>query len=191
MANGSTSPVRLNWRNKYAICVDTPTATPLTGKGSAGGTGEIIGYLTCPTVGSTANCLLSIIAYMPWAKDVLMNVQTTDLMGLAGQWTNISGGLIGKGGGSKAVFSNTSVTNTMQAFTYTAPATLDSFSITPQACSDPDPGITSGFLVWPYLLLAEAINSDPTGESNNLTNGPATLTCSPAYCQISFVSTAP
>ena len=173
-----------------STCARLPTLFPLTGNGGPGYAGpapddpaEVTGWVTCPTAGSNERCLLSVIAFMPWSG-MWLNVVTNDAMGLAGQWKNVSGGLIGEGNASKASFGNTQVANVLRAYSCVEPYTPPLGVFTPMTCP---------FDLLGPQLSGEALNSYPTGESSNLTNGPATLTC-PAgsfSCSISFTATAP
>ena len=167
-----------------STCIALPTLWPLTGKDTIILPSEITGWVTCPAAGSNQGCFLSLIALMPWSGGWL-NIVAYDTMGLASQWANVSGGLIGEGGGSTAFFTtNAQVANVLRGYSCVEPYTPPLGVLTPITCP-----------VNPVApqLSGEADNYYPTAESNNLKSGPATLTCPPFSfsCSISFTATAP
>jgi hypothetical protein len=165
-------------------CADFPTVFPLTGNGANSQTAEVIGWVICPgSLIVPVPCILSTITYMP-SNDLWVNVATIDIVGLAGQWTNVNGGIVGISNASEAAFGNTQVAQVMRVYTCVEPNTPPLGVFTPITCpANPLAPQLSG----------EAVNYGTTGESNNLTNGPATFSC-PAgsfSCSISFTAKAP
>jgi hypothetical protein len=178
----------------HADCVpNLPITAPLTGQGavvpesgqSPGvGDAEVIGYITCPSAGSNAGCMLELVAYLPWADENWWSITKKDALGLAGNWINVDGGILGSGGNSKAVFSSgTKIEQVIRAYScvnFLQPGYI------PESCPAP---------VFPiermYELYASATFSPYTGETNNLTNDPPTFTCGAFDCWLTWVSTAP
>jgi hypothetical protein len=79
-----------------AACVAVPTTYPLTGSGAANGEGEVIGYITSCPANSNSGCLLEVVGYLPWGGDQgWWSIGTKDAMGLSGNWTNVSGTILG------------------------------------------------------------------------------------------------
>jgi len=157
---------------------------PLTGPGAAIGAAEVIGYVTCPTAGSNSGCLLEAVADLPWAGG-WWSVGATDGLGLSGNWTNISGTILGSGNGSTASFTNTQIEQVLRAYScFVAPSSATGY--TPQPC--PPPKTPLG---WLFDLSATPTIVNATGESNNLTNTPVTFACKAYDCWLSYNSSAP
>jgi hypothetical protein len=162
------------------------TALPLTGPGAAQGPGEVVGYVTCPSAGSNDGCLLNVVGYLPWSgSNEPYAVTDNDWLGLSGAWTNVSGSILGAGGGAKATFTNTEIGTVLQA--YSCYVTSDAEEVTPQACPPPNPPWIEPMLE----LTAEPQATFATGESNNLLNGPTTLGCQTFNCTLSYDSISP
>jgi hypothetical protein len=170
----------------------TETVAPLDGAGAANGAAEVIGYVQCPTAGSDAGCTLWVVAQLPWSPDTLADsgwwaVSAPDLMGLAGNWTNVSGTILGSGGGNKAVFTGSQFQNVLRAYScYTSPTSATGY--TPTACPNPSP---TNFFARLFELTASPADYYPTGETNNLTSQPVTISCGDYDCWMSYNSTAP
>jgi hypothetical protein len=163
------------------LCWPLLTATPLTGAGAQSATAqaEVHGYVLCPASGSDSGCLLTVLAAVPGACGVLpgvpfcggwVSVSAPDLFGLSGNWTDVSGGIFGYGGGSTASFTHAAIQTTVQAYASTNP------------------------LGDPFLQLS-AINevTTVTAESNNLTNAPGIFWCSTSAdgCGLIYNSSVP
>jgi len=170
-----------------AACVAVPTTYPLTGSGAANGEGEVIGYITSCPANSNSGCLLEVVGYLPWGGDQgWWSIGTKDAMGLSGNWTNVSGTILGSGGSSSATFTKTGIDQVLRAYScFLAPSDATGFA--PQPCPPPNPAWL-GFLT--DLSGTPAISS-VTGESNNLTNGPVTFTCQDFDCWLEYKSQSP
>jgi hypothetical protein len=197
--NGATFPpsvnggyANANQAGYHRDCVsDLPTTATLTGPGAvvpqssqgqspAVGDAEVIGYITCPSTG----CLLQLVAYLPWANENWWSITKKDVLGLNGNWTNVNGSILGAGGNSTAVFSNTTISQAIAAFSCV------NFSAATGYIGEPC--ATSKYRIGQlYYLSASPTYSPYTGEQNNLTDGPATFTCGPSNCVLLFSSTAP
>jgi hypothetical protein len=124
---------------------------------------EIVGYITCPT---NTGCLLNAMAWLPWSNEWWV-VQDNDTMGLHDNWINVSGGVLGAGGSSEAVFTNyQGLQQVLSAF---------SCEVNPPAAeSCRSLGRQNQAL---SLSAVEEVIAPPTGESNNLINAPWTFIC--------------
>jgi hypothetical protein len=168
-------------------CVNPTQTGTLTGSTAVIGAAEVFGYITCPTPGSNSGCSLQAVGYLPWAGGWYASGVTTDLLGLAGNWTNVNGGLLGEGGSSSAVFHGSAQIQTvLRAYSCFLQPT-DATGYTPQACPPP---------INAWLALLENISAtDPnfsdTGETNNLINGSATLVCNSSNCWVSYNAVSP
>jgi hypothetical protein len=192
--NSAKLPASSNWgfaNSGYAgynaSCVAVPTTYPLTGSGAANGEGEVIGYITSCPANSNSGCLLEVVGYLPWGGDQgWWSIGTKDAMGLSGNWTNVSGTILGSGGSSSATFTKTGIDQVLRAYScFLAPSDATGFA--PQPCPPPNPAWL-GFLI--DLSGTPAISS-VTGESNNLTNGPVTFTCQDFDCWLEYKSQSP
>jgi hypothetical protein len=167
-----------------------PYSRNLTGNGAAIGAGEVFGYVFCPTPGSNSGCTLNVFGYLPWAEGWYSVTGVPDLLGLAGNWTNVSGTILGEGGGSEAVFaggggSPVQIQTFLRAYScFVQPQGATGY--TPQPCPPPN------FIERRFELDAtDPIENVVTNETNNLTNGQATFVCEPWDCWLSYVSSAP
>lgn len=133
-----------------------------------------------PTAGSNSGCLLQVMAYLTVAGG-WWNIGATDTMGLAGNWTSVSGSILGRGGGSQAKFTNAQIEQVLRAYScFSAPQAASGY--VPVSCSSPST----------LDISATDTTIDPTAESNNFTNGDASLLCDdPFNCVIYYDSSAP
>jgi hypothetical protein len=147
--------------------------------------GEVIGIVSCPTPGSTSGCSLQAVGYLPWAGGWFSTPAVPDLLGLAGQWTNLNGTILGmsqsianfKGGGQ--------FTTVLGAYNCTLkPSSNVLWS--PQPCPPP-----TAVFPFSFEISASDPNFSNTAETNNLTNGPTTFVCDPFYCWLSYNSVSP
>jgi hypothetical protein len=170
-------------------CVNPTQTLTLTGSTGMIGGAEVFGYITCPTPWSNSGCSLQAVGYLPLAGGWYASGVTTDLLGLAGNWTNVNGGLLGAGGGSNAAFHGSAqiqmVLRAYSCFLQFADAT----GYIPQACPPPPP--TNSIFTSLIEISATDPNFTNTGETNNLTNGPATLVCNAFDCWVSYSSVSP
>jgi hypothetical protein len=173
----------------YAPTCVYPSATypmaPVAGPGAAIGAAEVIGYVQCPNASSKAGCTLWVVAQLPWAAGSgWWSISAPDSMGLAGNWTNVSGTMLGAGGASQAIFTGTQMQNVVRGYScYTAPQSSTGY--TPQACTPPP---VYSILGRGFDLTASPASYYPTGESSNFTNGPVTFTCAAYDCWLSYGS---
>jgi hypothetical protein len=169
----------------HRACVQSSASArgPLTGAGAIVGVGQIVGYLNCPTAASNAGCFLQLIADLPWVSGVLA-VSDNDTMGLSGNWNNVSGGILGSGGGTVAQFKNIEIFQILYGSTcIVAPPDVD-VTIGWQSC--PPPITPLGGL---FELSAQPSLTSVTAETNNLVNEPATFVCHPWDCGLWWNST--
>jgi hypothetical protein len=170
-------------------CVNPTQTRTLTGSTAMIGGAEVFGYITCPTPGSNSGCSLQAVGYLPLAGGWYASGVTADLLGLAGNWTNVNGGLLGEGGGSSAVFGGSAQIQTvLRAYSCFLQPT-DATGYIPQACPPPPP--TNPFFRHLVEISATDPNSSTTGETNNLINGPATLSCDVFDCLVFYNSVSP
>jgi hypothetical protein len=171
----------------YSKCINpsmTDSVLPVDGAGAPTGAAEVVGYIKCPSSG-TGQCTLWAVAHLPWSpSSKWWSVSTPDLMGLNGNWINVSGGLFGAGNGSQAVLTNTQLQTTVEAYTCFAnpnPANVGG----PAGCTVPPK-----WEAWSiyFDLTAAAGTVTPTGETNNLTPGSATMTCGYYDCVLGYTS---
>jgi hypothetical protein len=165
---------------------------PLTGPGAAAWQfGEVVGYVTCPFSGNVG-CLLISVAYLPWVGG-WWSVGAPDYMGLSGNWTNVTGSILGEGGGSTATFTNTQISQTVIANScFVAPQDAATGGYGPQPCSAPPIG-PYGIVLGSLGLHAgpALVPNDASGESNNLNNGSVTFQCIGYECWLSYNSASP
>jgi hypothetical protein len=168
-----------------STCVYPSQIYPLTGNGAAEGGGEVFGYISCIPI---STCSLTVVAYLTWVDQDDPNgqfggwwsVSATDVLGLSGNWTNVSGTILGHGNSSEAVFTNAQMQTLLRAYSCIVdPQAQNGF--TPEPC-------TARTL---FGLSATISDQNDTGESNNLTNGPPTLVCESYDCYLSYNSSAP
>jgi hypothetical protein len=104
-SNGSTSGVCI-WQVDVTTqsypntCV---TAQQRSGNIRAFDSGNVAGYIN-------SNGTVTMVAQLSWVPSGALNqyaVVASDTFGLAGNWSAVSGGMLGMGGGSQAVFTNT------------------------------------------------------------------------------------
>jgi len=164
-------------------CVTVPeNTTPLTGPGAPNQSAEVIGYITCASAG---NCLLETLGYVPWTGS-WYSVSEQDTLGLSGNWLNVSGTIFGLGGDSEASFKNTTVQQTVTAYSCFAEPT-SSNGYLPQACTLPG----KPMFAWYLDLSATPEQVVSTGETSNLTSAPGTFQCNNYDCQLWYDSSAP
>ncbi|MGD0860220.1 MAG: hypothetical protein ABR912_13020 [Terracidiphilus sp.] len=163
----------------------TATVLPLDGMGAPSSTAEVIGYIQC--LGPNyRGCFLWVVADLPWVPGPGGNewyaLATPDLMGLAGRWTNLSGGILGYGGGSTAQFTDSRFDTLLHAYScYSSPSSADGYELIP--CAYPSP--QNSYLAQYFELTASpAINSTSTAETNNLNTmmGPVVFSCGDYDC---------
>jgi hypothetical protein len=164
------------------------TVAGLDGKGAAIGAAEVIGYVQCPNASSDSGCTLWVVAQLPWSPGTgWWAISAPDSMGLAGNWTNVSGTILGSGGGNEAIFTKTQAQNMLRAYScYTSPTSATGY--VPTACPNPSP---LNFFARYFELTASPANYYPTGESSNLAGGPITISCGDYDCWMSYNSSAP
>ena len=152
--------------------------------------GEVIGYVSCPTQGSGSGCLVWAVGYLPWTGG-WYSVSASDVVGLSGNWHQVSGGVFGFDNGSKAVFSEASpgqvqMVNTLRAYAcIVEPQVANQF--TPQPCS---PGLVNA-RTRPFRISATDPAVHPTAESNNLTYGQPIFACGDYDCWVVYNASAP
>ena len=174
----------------YASTCVYPSASeavaPLDGSGSAIGGAEVIGYVQCPTAGSYSGCTLWVVAQLPWSPGSgWWAISAPDTMGLAGNWFNVGGTILGSGGGNEAIFTGSQFQQEVRAYScYSSPTSATGYA--PTACPNPSP---YNFFAHYFELTASPASYDPTGESNNLTNDPVTISCGDYDCWMSYNST--
>jgi hypothetical protein len=175
-----------NYAGYHRACVQSSASArgPLTGAGAVVGEGQIVGYLNCPTVVSSAGCFLQLIADLPWVGGVLA-VSDNDTMGLSGNWNNVSGGILGSGGGSVAQFKNIEIFQILYGSSCIVAPPEEDVTIGWQAC--PPPIIPLARL---FELSAQPSLTNVTAESNNLVSEPATFVCHPWDCGLWWNSSA-
>jgi hypothetical protein len=158
---------------------------PLDGSGAANGGAEVIGYVQCPT-SSYDNCTLWVVAQLPWSPGSgWWAISAPDSMGLAGNWLNVGGTILGSGGGNTAIFTGSQFQQVVRAYScYTSPTSATGY--VPTACPNPTPW---NLFARYFELTASPASYDPTGESNNLTNDPVTISCGDYDCWMSYNST--
>jgi hypothetical protein len=106
-------------------------------------------------------------------------------MGLAGNWLNVGGTILGSGGGNEAIFTGSQFQQVVRAYScYTSPTSATGYA--PTACPNPAPWNT---FARAFELTASPASYDPTGESSNLTNDPVTISCGDYDCWMSYNST--
>ena len=163
------------------------TMLPLTGAGAPDEYAEVIGYIDCShrSKASPDGCRLWAFAKLPWAKGgpSWWAVSGPDILTLADNWNNVNGDMYGEGNGSKAVFSNATLTTWIGAFSCdTGPQHGSSSGVfTPKPCKPsakhPD-------------LNATPAKYDSTAESNNLVSGDVNFECQHNYeCLMGYTST--
>lgn len=156
---------------------------PLDGSGAAQGGAEVIGYVQCPTAGSYSGCTLWVVAQLPWSPGSgWWSISAPDTMGLAGNWLNVGGSILGSGGGNVAVFTKSAFQQLVRAYScYASPTSATGYA--PTACPNPSP---YNFFERFFDLTAVPANYDPTGESSNLTNDPVSISCGDYDCWMSY-----
>lgn len=172
-------------------CVSAPRSVPdkpLTGPGASVGVPIVItGYVAAPAAGSSAG-LLVIWGQLPDAGGWWSTV-ARDTYGLNGNWTEISGSILGFGGGSQATFHNTTMSTLLGAYSCLAPTT---------AASCPSGSLPTE-VVHELVYYAGPYYSGVTAESNNLvpvigsppTHEPTDLLCRVDQCWLWYGSSAP
>jgi hypothetical protein len=163
----------------HADCVYPSQFTsiaPLAGSGSPQGSAIVNGYVQCPgqvlTIkpGYIPGCYLWALATLPWPnEDPFWVVVSKDRMGLSGNWTIVSGSILGEGGGSHAKFEHAIFLEALGAYSCAPVPPIG----TPVACPaekslPPLSGVTVDF--------------DPTGETSNLTASPLSFECGANDC---------
>jgi hypothetical protein len=162
----------------------------LTGFGSNNDGAEVIGYIQCPNANSNAGCTLWNFAYLPWVGG-WWAISAADGLGLSGNWTEVSGSLLGSGNGSGASFTKTQIYQVLRAYSCVV-APQDATGFTPQPCSPPAGPFDIALLSHIELSATPTIVSGfQTQESNNLTNGPVTFVCEAFDCWLSYNSSSP
>lgn len=170
--------IDVSTRSYFPTCVN-PART------RAGGlqTNDVVGLGGYIAIGS----LLTEVAYLPWTS-TWWSVVARDKYGLNGNWNEVSGSIMGLGGGSQAIFGKTKIQTLVDAYSCSAGWTAERC---PQGREN----------FYPPQELASygiAYYSGVTAESNNLvpTNGPppgnepSTLQCVVDWCQLNYFSTA-
>ena len=173
--------------------------TPLLGPGVFTFWATVIGYDTCSS-STGSNCRLTLVGYNSQSVGDWYAISFKDLVGLSGQWTDVSGTILGQGNGSRAVFEhNLGVQTTMDAYTcivrdkkrpgFTTVAGITEVSLTgPAACPSPKKPTAADRL---SELKAKSTHTSVTGKSNNLENNPPDFRCQPFHCSLSYPSIAP
>jgi hypothetical protein len=166
---------------------------PLLGPGSpAVWMAAVFAYDSCSS-SSGSNCQISIWAYDGTQPADWYGITSPlgDALGLSGNWTDVSGTILGQGGGSKAVFQNVYLFTGLQAYSCnTVPITYLTGS--PPACPKPAQPTASDLL---SDLNGIATVTSFTGETNNLNNEPFYFGCGPSgdpiQCELAYYSSAP
>jgi hypothetical protein len=170
-----------------STCVSVPTTYPLTGPGASEDGGEVFGYITCPNANSNAGCTLTAVGYLPWGgSQGWWSVNAPDALELSGNWTAVSGGILGSQNGSTASFTKAAIQQVLRAYScFVAPQGPTGY--TPQPCAPPN----SPWLGLLFDLKATPTVSYVTAESNNLMNDPVTFECEDYDCWLSYNSYSP
>lgn len=172
-------------------CVSPPVSAPLTGAGAPQAEAEVAGSVICASANA---CNLWVLAYLPWGTGTegeFWSISAPDTMGLGGHWFSVDGSILGSGGGAKAVFTNTQIQQVVHAYSCVAAASPSS-GYFPTPCVPATGPIGHVVPAIVYALRASAnVVSDPTAESNNLTNQPSTFACGLFDCWLTYNSTAP
>jgi hypothetical protein len=161
----------------------TETVAPLDGTSAPGGPGEVIGYVQCPNPNSNLGCTLWVVAQLPWSPGSgWWSISTPDVLGLAGNWNNVGGGVLGAGGGSEAKFTNSQFLYVVEGY-----ACVNSNALPSGYVESPCPGPPS----WDregnaFDLQASPATYDPTGESSNLTSAQVGFSCGELSCWMSY-----
>jgi hypothetical protein len=171
------------------LCLFVPANIPLTGPGALEHwAAEVICYVICDASDPNAQCVLTTVAYIPWlGGGGWWSVSAPDLFGLSGNWTQVSGTILGYGGGSSAIFSNATFQIELSAFTcFEQPLSTNGDGV-PVFCPPPtntfesqfEPSATEGLV-------------GLTAEGNNLIDSPVGFFCMSFWsCNYIFKSTAP
>ena len=165
------------WPGFHATCLNPPPGA-LTGPSvsSYSGSAEIVGYISCSP---NSNCGLQLMAWLPWTEQ-WWSIWDVDFVGLKGNWTAVTGGVLGAGGRSQADFANFQVQEVLQAF---------SCEVNPPA-AQPCPSLGRQNKVLTLSAVGELIAAT-SGETNNLVNDPSTFTCEEFGCSLWWDSSSP
>jgi hypothetical protein len=161
---------------------------PLTGPNATAGVPIVVtGYIAAPSGGSSTR-LLVLYGQLPDAGG-WWSVTAPDIYGLSGNWTEISGSIMGLGGGSQATFTHASLETLLGARSCLEPYT---------AASCPT-GTLPAVIIHELVYYAAPYYSGVTAESNNLVpvigsppaHEPTTLLCQTNDCGLWYDSSAP
>jgi hypothetical protein len=175
------------YQGYHADCIYPSQFTsiaPLTGTGSAQGEAIVNGYVQCPgqvlnlKPGYIAGCSLWALATLPWAQDPFWIIASKDKMGLSGNWTIVSGSILGQGNASHAKFKAAVFLEAIGAYSCAAAPPISAPVACPSEKSLP-------------VLVGHTVNFDPTGESSNLTVNPLNFECGPNDCLLGSFLTSP
>ncbi len=179
-------------RNCYGFT--SPVPAPLTGPGSVMADYEVAGYEVCPNSNSASGCVLQALANVPvigW-----YSASIADVVGLSGQWTNVSGSILGFSG-SQANFTHMQYEQALAATSCFEQNVQSGLSI-PTVCTLATlPSLPRGpVLLAPrdQFLILSAINTPlpVTAETNNLVSASPVMDCRKLYeCFLSALVTAP
>jgi hypothetical protein len=163
----------------------TETVAPLDGAGAPNGDAEVIGYIQCPNPNSNAGCKLWVVAELPWSPGSgWWSISTADVLGLAGHWNNVGGGILGAGGGSVAQFTNSQFLYVVSGYSCVNANATPTGAID-QPCPGPPSWDREGNA---FDIQASPASFYPTGESNNLTGAPVGFSCGELACWMSYVA---
>jgi hypothetical protein len=167
-------------------CVPLGNPFPLTGPGSVPDrTIGVTGYIACSP--PDPNC--SLVAIAPVAGTFPLQfraVVAPDLLGLTGNWTQVSGTIYGLSNGSQAIFTKTQLTTMQMA----ASCVTWFLSPIPRACPRTSPRTSFKDDLSRYATAYQTYY-DNTAETNNLSYGPPQFTCDGDYCLLWYISKSP
>jgi hypothetical protein len=164
-------------------CIDLGKPVPLTGPSAVAYRHVgVTGFIQCSP--PNQNCMLVAITNV-YPSLQYVSVTMPDLLGLHGNWTNVSGTIYGLAYGSQANFTNLQTMTTQigaSCVTWNGAASGGQY---PKTC--PNTGAAN-------LAAYVSVNQnyyDQTQETNDLINGPPQLTCSGDSCVLWYNSSSP
>lgn len=166
-----------NQQGYSPACVSVPGG-PSGGFWQLGQPADVTGSTS---VGPFGEPLLSLAAFLPWTNGSYYAVVTGDTYGLTwARWNQVSGTILGIGGGSEALFSR----GTMHDTPVQVATTVDARSCFPSGPNCPT------FPLFELQGYGTNFNGVVTAETNNLSLlRPPALACSGYDCALNFIST--